>query len=202
VHIDEAELVGLARRVGTVIELAAGMGEFVPSGAPLARFHDGAGEADAARVRELVVLGPERTHEEDPPYGIRKLVDIAERSCAEPFDDPTTTVMALHRIHDCLRLLATRDIHDGHHHGAEGELRLVVPVLDCAGSPQVARRLRAALVDLADVAPPERRPPLERQMRLLDAAVRRRYEDDEEVRAMLVPDREGIGAGADVDVRT
>ena len=163
------------------------------------------------------MLGPERTHEEDPPYGIRKLVDIAERSCAEPFDDPTTTVMALHRIHDCLRLLATRDIHDGHHHGAEGELRLVVPVLDwhCfvrlafdeirlagTGSPQVARRLRAALVDLADVAPPERRPPLERQMRLLDAAVRRRYEDDEDVRAMLVPDREGIGAGADVDVRT
>lgn len=213
VGIDHDGLVEVARREGAVIELSHGMGEFVPHGAPLARVHDGARRVDAAAVRRMVVLGPERTHESDPPYGIRKLVDIAERSCSSPFDDPTTTVQALHRIHDCLRLLAPREIPDGRHRDAEGRLRLIVPILDWegfvrlafdeirlagAGSPQVVRRLRAALLDLMDVAPPERRPPLERQVRLLDAAVRRDYDDEDDVQAMLVPDNIGVGAGRDV----
>jgi uncharacterized membrane protein len=35
-----------------------------------------------------------------------KLVDIAERSIAQPFDDLTTTVQAIYRLHECLRQLA------------------------------------------------------------------------------------------------
>jgi uncharacterized membrane protein len=214
VAIDEPGLIEEARRGDTVIELAVAMGEFVAGNGLLARAR-GNGHVNARRVRELVALGGERTHESDPPYGIRKLVDIAARSCKEPFDDPTTTVQALHRIHDCLRLLVTREIPDGRHFDAGGELRLVVPVLGWDGfvrlafdevrlagarSPQVARRLRAALVDILDVAPPERRAPLERQLRLLDAAVERSYDDAEDVDAARVPDREGIGGGADVEI--
>jgi hypothetical protein len=67
-----------------------------------------------------------------------------------------------------------------------------------AGSPQVARRLRAALEDLRTVASPERRPPLDRQLKLLDEAVRRAYDDDADVDAALVPDMQGIGSGRDV----
>ena len=214
VTIDERGLVEAARRGGTVIELAAAMGEFVPAGGTLARVRDGVARVDPATVRAMVRLGPERTHEDDPPYGLRKLVDIAERSCADPFDDPTTTVQALHRIHDCMRLVATREIPDGLHRDADGALRLLEPVLEWdgyvrlafdeirlagAGSPQVARRLRAALLDLLDAAPRERRAPLERQLRLLDAGVRRSYHDEEDVQAMLVADREGIGAGPDIE---
>ena len=65
-------------------------------------------------------------------------------------------------------------------------------------SPQVARRLRAALEDLRTVALPERRPPLDRQLTLLDEAVRRAYSDDADVDAALVPDMQGIGSGPDV----
>jgi len=38
-----------------------------------------------------------------------------------------------------------------------------------AGSPQVARRLRTALVDLYDVAPPDRRRVLQEELDLLTA---------------------------------
>jgi uncharacterized membrane protein len=76
---------------------------------------------------------------------------------------------------------------------AFAELRLVG-----AGSPQVARRLRAALEDLRTVAPADRRPPLERQLELLDDAVRRAFADDADVEAALVPDMQGIGSGPDV----
>jgi hypothetical protein len=58
--------------------------------------------------------------------------------------------------------------------------------------------LRAALEDVRTVALPERRPPLDRQLKLLDAAVRRAYEDDADVDAALIPDVQGIGSGPDV----
>jgi hypothetical protein len=82
----------------------------------------------------------------------------------------------------------------------EGYVRLAFDELRLAGagSPQVARRLRAALEDLQTVAPPERQPPLDRQLELLEAAVRRAYSDDEDIDAALVPDMQGIGSGADV----
>ena len=42
------------------------------------------------------------------------------------------------------------------------------------------------------------RAPLDRQAGLLAAAVRRAYDDEEDVVAALTPDTEGIGSGADV----
>jgi hypothetical protein len=45
---------------------------------------------------------------------------------------------------------------------------------------------------------PDPRPPLDRQLTLLDEAVRRAYEDDADVDAALVPDMQGIGSGPDV----
>ncbi len=62
----------------------------------------------------------------------------------------------------------------------------------------MTRRLCAALADLKCVAPPDRQEPLDRQLRLLTAAVRRAHEDEEDVLAALTPDTEGIGSGADV----
>jgi hypothetical protein len=82
----------------------------------------------------------------------------------------------------------------------EGYIRLAFDELRLAGagSPQVARRLRAALEDLRTVAPPERQPPLDRQLKLLDQAVRRAFCDNADVDAALVPDMQGIGSGPDV----
>jgi hypothetical protein len=56
----------------------------------------------------------------------------------------------------------------------------------------------AALEDLKTVAPDDRQAPLDRQLRLLAAGVRRALDDDEDVRAALVPDAQGLGSGADV----
>ncbi|MFI2281218.1 DUF2254 family protein [Nocardia beijingensis] len=79
---------------------------------------------DHARVAGLVVQAAERTHGDDPAYGFRKLVDIAERGLAQPFTDPTTAVMVI-RLHDCLRQLANRDFPSGRHHDVGGEVRLI-----------------------------------------------------------------------------
>jgi len=223
VRVDRAGLVTAARRAGCVLELVPVVGDFVPGGAPLFRIHPAPGPAPdvaaaAARLRadhveRLVVVGAERVHTEDVAYGLRKLVDIAERSIAQPFDDPTTTLQAVHRLHDLLRLLAVRPLPSGEHRDDAGVVRLVERTLSWEGyvrlafdeirlagttTPQVTRRLCAALHDLKAVAPPDRQAPLDRQLRLLTAAVHRAYDDDEDIAAALVPDTEGIGSASDV----
>jgi uncharacterized membrane protein len=223
VRVDRAGLVAAARRADCVLELVPVVGDFVPGEAPLFRVHPGprrAGDVGrpAARLRAeelagLVLVGPERVHTEDASYGLRKLVDVAERSIAQPFDDPTTTLQALHRLHDLLRQLAARPLPPGEHRDEDGVVRLVERTLSWDGyvrlafdeirlagaaSPQVTRKLCAALQDLKSVAPPDRQAPLDRQLRLLTAAVHRAYEDEEDIAAALTPDAEGIGSGADV----
>ncbi len=161
-----------------------------------------------------MILDRERSHQFEPAFGLRKLIDVAARSIySSPFQDPTTSVQSINAIHDILRRLARREFPSGRHHDADGHVRLVERVMSWegyvrlafdelrlagAGSPQVARRLRAALEDLRTVAPPERRPPLDRQLKLLDQAVRRAYDDDADADAALVPDMQGIGSGPDV----
>jgi uncharacterized membrane protein len=213
VQIDEGRLVVAARRAGCVFEMLPAMGDFVPAGAPLFRIHGDPAGVNARAVARLAVLGSERTHVDDAAYGFRKLVDIAVRSVAQPFEDPTTCVQAVDRLHDGLRQLAPRPFPSGRHCDEDGRLRLVVRAISWdayvrrafdeirlagAGSPQVTRRLVAALEDLKTVAPPERQPALDRQLRLLTAGVQRHYDDVEDVRAALTADAQGIGSGADL----
>jgi uncharacterized membrane protein len=168
---------------------------------------------NSEKIVRLVVFGNERTHTLDPAYGFRKLVDIAEHSIAQPFDDPTTAVQAIHRLHDCLRQLAPRPFPSGQHYDANGHLRLVTRTIGWEGyvrlafdelrlagatSPQVTRRLQAALEDLKTVAPPERQPALDRQLDLLEALVRQELDDEEDISASLTADQQGIGSGEDV----
>ena len=143
------------------------------------------------------MLGLDRSLDQDVAYGLRLLVDIAERSLADsPFLDPTTAVQALDRLHDCLRQLAPRPFPSGHLVDDDGRERVVVPVMSWddyvrlafqeirlagAGSPQVARRLRDVINDLLTVAPPDRRPVLQHELELLDASVRDRYGDPSDV---------------------
>ena len=165
--VDIERIVELAADADTLVRMPAGLGQFVPSGAPL--FEVEGDDIDPADLRRTVRLGLERTLEQDVSYGFRLLVDIAERSVSEsPFQDPTTAVQAIDRLHDALRQLATRELPDGTFRDRDGAARLDMPTMDWdayvrlafeeiilagAGSPQVERRLVAALEDLRTVAP-------------------------------------------------
>jgi uncharacterized membrane protein len=224
VRVDRPALVAAARQADCVLELVSVVGDFVVGGAPLFRVHPGtrstatedtdlAGGLRLTDVTRHVVLAGERVHTEDLAYGFRKLVDIAVRSIAQPFNDTTTTVQALHRIHDLLRQMAPRRFPCGEHRDDDGVVRLIERTVSWDGyvrlafaeirlagasEPQVTRKMCAALADLKSVSPPDRQEPLDRQLRLLTAAVRRAHDDEEDVLSALTPDTEGIGSGADV----
>jgi hypothetical protein len=79
---------------------------------------------------------------------------------------------------------------DDYVHLAFQEIRLAG-----AGSPQVTRRLEEALLDLREVAPPERREVLDEQLALLGVSVTEATFDPHDVQIALVPDRQGFGIG-------
>src|SRR4051795_11374264 len=202
-------LVAIAEKADCVLELVPAMGDFVGRGGPLFRVLGSLPEPHRSAAALSVILDRERSHEFEPAFGLRKLVDVATRSIySSPFQDPTTTVQSINAIHDILRRLAQREFPSGRHHDAEGNVRLVERVMSWegyvrlgfdelrlagAGSPQVARGRRAALEDLRTVAPPERRPPLDRELKLLDDAVRRGGGADADGRASRGPAPHGTG---------
>jgi len=99
--IGSEDLVEEARRAGCLLELVPTLGEFVPAGAPLFRVHGEPNGLDEDRLHDALILALEPTLDEDVAYGVRLLVDIAERSLADsPFQDPTTAVQAIDRLHD------------------------------------------------------------------------------------------------------
>jgi uncharacterized membrane protein len=206
VAVDVMGLIQEARRVDGCLEMLFGVGDFVPRDAPMVRC-DGDARPNRRAIRRMVLLDNERSHIGDASYGLRKLVDIAERSiAASPYHDPTTAVQAIDRLHDALRQLSHRHIPSGRHRDADGALRLVTRELAWPGyvalafdelvavgssSPVVARRLLAALDDLIAVAPPERRAPLQMQRRRLVARAA-------EAGVAVVPDVQGLGAAEEI----
>ena len=210
--IASEKLVAAARSADCVLEMVPPLGAFVPAGAALFLV-DGHTEAlDAGEITSSVLLGLERTLDQDVAYGMRMLVDMAERSLADsPFLDPTTAVQAIDRLHDCLRQLARRVLPDGRYNDDDGRLRLVLPVMDWdafvhlafeeirlagARSPQVTRRLMAALDDLVTVALPDRRPVLLEERAALVADADDSLADDRDTAFAVVADRQGIGVRA------
>ncbi len=201
VKIGHGELVEEARRADCTLELVPALGIFVPADAELFRIHGEARGLDHERLHDALILKLEPTLDEDVAYGIRLLVDIAERSLAEsPFQDPTTAVQAIDRIHDVLRQLVNRPFPDGRHRDDEGVVRLTVPVMSWrayvhlafdeiriagAGSPPVVRRLVAALNDLRAIAPDERAGILDEQLELLQTATLASMRDERDARAAL-----------------
>ncbi|MDQ3161528.1 MAG: DUF2254 domain-containing protein [Actinomycetota bacterium] len=213
--IGHDHLVERATQAECVLELVPALGEFVPSGAPLFVVHGDGARLDEEDLTKGLILKLEPTLDEDPAYGMRMLVDIAERSLSDsPFQDPTTAVQAVDRLHDCLRQLARRPFPDGVYRDEAGEVRLVVQTMNWdayvhlafdeirmagAGSPQVSRRLKAALTDLRSIALPDRVPILDHQLELLEAATTSAMDDERDARMALREDREGIGVAAGLE---
>jgi uncharacterized membrane protein len=194
------------------LHVVPALGSFVPAGSPLIHIEGDASRVDGSAAASAFGWGLERTLEQDVAYGFRMLVDMAERALSESaFLDPTTAVQCIDRIHDGLRQLGVREIPDGRHRDRSGQVRVTMPVMDWeayvhlsfdeirlagARSPQVARRLAAALEDLLEVVPPARRGVVQEQLDLLRAAIRDLGLTAADELVALTPDVQGLGVGA------
>lgn len=203
--VDRDGLVAVAAGEDAVVKVIPAVGDFVPRGAPVMEVY---GTALSEDVAGFLALAPERTMAQDPAFGFRQLVDIAQKALSPAVNDPTTAVQAIDLVHDLLRRLATRPFPSGQRADNDGKVRLFFPVmtwdayvhLACdelrhygATSLQVMRRLRAMLEDVHHVAPAERKPVLEKQIGLLDTGIARTWADVEDQRLGAIADAQGLG---------
>jgi uncharacterized membrane protein len=205
--MNEDRLWGLACRAGVVLVVVPRVGDFIAHGAPLLEVWGAAGGLDAHALGESVSVDDERNLQQDVPFGLRQLVDVAERALSPGVNDPSTAVQALDQVHDVLRRLARQRLQPTPRVDERGAARLVLRRaswegfvrlgldeirLAGAGSVQVGRRLRFLLEDLLTVAPPDRQVELRRQIFLLEASAQRGPDDDR--RLAYAEDAQGQGA--------
>ena len=145
---------------------------------------------------------------QDVPFGLRQIVDVAERALSPSINDPTTAVQAIDQLHDVLRILVDRRFPEPWRADDDGRLRLVLPRPDWSsyvhlafdeirssgqGSIQIMRRLRFMAEDLLAVAPSFRRRALQEQIELLDASIRRSFADRTDAVRARSPSPQGHG---------
>ena len=92
-----------------MFESLVSVGDFVVEGQPLLTIHRTAGtamdvdlEALAEAAGPLVRIDRSRTLEQDAAFGVRQLVDVAERALSPGINDPTTAVQVLDQLHRVL----------------------------------------------------------------------------------------------------
>jgi uncharacterized membrane protein len=208
-RLDIAAMVHLAKATNAVLVLDCGVGETLVEDTVLMHVHGGTQPLAERALMRAVRLASSRTFEQDPKYAIRLLVDIAIKALSPAINDPTTAVQALDQIEDLLRRLGRMELDAGRAFDASGRLRLIVPVPTWqdylalafdeirqfgATSVQVMRRLRAALVGLADIVTvEERRAAVTRYLEHLSLDIGRSAFDDLDQVAALQEDRQGLG---------
>ena len=206
--VDLATLVAEARRRDGVIELAPQVGDFLAFGEPLFHLYGGAAAVPNRKLEAAVALGPERTLEQDPMFAFRILVDIALKALSPAINDPTTAVLALDQVHRLLRIVGRRQLRAEAIRDPAGAVRVIfrtpnwedfvhiacTEVRACgASSVQVARRLRAMLVDLLRLLPAHRHPSLRTELELLDRTLEVHYREPEDLALARIPDVQGLG---------
>ncbi len=208
IALDTARLTRLARAAGGCIVVEYAVGDLVADGLPIARSCGAKRSLDEHAVRRAIILGRERTTQQDPKYAIRLLVDIAIRALSPAVNDPTTAVQALNQIDDLLRRLGRAPLDVGRIADRYGVLRLVYPTptwedfLDLAlleimyygaNSVQVMRRLGALLDDLEQIVLPERKAEVLTYQERLHSSILHSFRKSDVREEAEESDRQGLG---------
>jgi uncharacterized membrane protein len=211
IAVNLKKLVAEAEKANAVIEFAPHVGDFVGSGEPLFRLHGGAGAVDEHKLRRSVVCGDERTIEQDPLFAFRILVDIAIKALSKAINDPTTAVLAIDQLHQLLRSVGTRNLRPDQILDRSGEVRVIFQTPNWedfvnlafreirfygAENMQIARRLRAMIVNLKDTLPAVRHPALGEELDLLDRMIEKVYILPEDLKLARIPDPQGLGGSS------
>ena len=206
VTISADRLAAMAAEYGCVFEVVPSPGDFLPRHGAAVHAWGGPLDMDEAAILATIHVADDRTMAEDPAFGFRQLVDIAERALSPGINDPTTAVQVIDQLHDMLAMLVQRDIPPlvAKHSDGVARVYLHQPSWETfvtlafdeirhygVGSIQIMRRQRFLLEHLLQIAPPERTAVLRRQAVLLDEAVDRGFPEQTDREAARMPASQG-----------
>lgn len=209
---DIQTLVKLARTNGGRLVLPYSIGDAVKDGSAVAVVYGNGTALSSESIIAAIDLGPERIFQNDPKYAIRLLVDIAIRALSPAVNDPTTAVQALDHLESLLRRLGNAELDIGEVRDSSGVVRVkyktpqwedflqlgLAEIMQYgADSIQVERRVEAVLLFLEQSVPPERAEVVARFRRQRHSLSQGSFKDPTFREWADIPDREGIGGGAD-----
>lgn len=178
VRIDSTGLVAAAQDLDVRLDLEITPGDFVVAGQRIGwcRGRADVTQEDLAPLSQALVRARERDLVCDPGFGVRQLIDIAERALSPGVNDPTTSIQAINELHVILREMVLRADpspylvdEDGRAWvryrpaGFADQVRVTVVDLAHAGADAVRPipHLERVLDELAESARPEHREAIE-----------------------------------------
>ena len=87
----------------------------------------------AKKIRELIVVGPQRTNSKDVEYVVDQLVEIAVRALSPGINDPLTAMNCIDRLGGALGTLSSREFRSNVCSDGAGNPRLYMERLTDAG---------------------------------------------------------------------
>lgn len=205
--VDRPRLVSQATANDGVFRLIPRIGSYVAEGTPVMEIH-GPNAVPTETVISALDIGSERNVYQDTLFGLRQLVDISGQALAPGVNAPTTAVQALHRLQELVLQIGLRPMPSGFFADPENTVRFIEPTptwddvvdlafteirINGARSPQVTRRLAAAIDHLLGELPQDRHAALKRHRKLLEARVDRLSAGSEEASVALESDELGLG---------
>ena len=130
--VDVAGLLDIAVEHNLVIHIVERPGRFVINGEPLADVYEHTRRQPPDRqrideaIRAAILVGPNRTAEQDIEFSIAQLVEIAVRSLSPSLNDPFTAMACLDRLGEAIAELGRRNMPKSQRHGSDGTDRVFV----------------------------------------------------------------------------
>ncbi|MBF2050176.1 MAG: DUF2254 domain-containing protein [Elainella sp. C42_A2020_010] len=126
--IDNETLMKIACQHNLLLQIKFRPGKFMVKGCELALVYPGKRVKPQLfdLINNALILGQERTEQQDVEFPIDQLVEIALRAISPGINDPFTAVRCIDRLTDGLCQLAQRDIPSPYRFDREGQLRVIV----------------------------------------------------------------------------
>lgn len=108
-HVDVAALVRIAHNLNLVLTMETPVGSFVLTGDPVlaATSHSGLEQDCRDHIASAVLIGSERTPEQDPRFSVGRIVEIAQRALSSGINDPKTAMYCIDRLKELIVQIAS-----------------------------------------------------------------------------------------------
>jgi uncharacterized membrane protein len=127
--VNSPDLLVYAEAKEIVVRMEARVGEFLVEGSPLVSVAgaSGSGAVDsmAEDLRSMLPVGMHRTIEQDAPYGMEQLADVAAKTLSPSVNDSRTAVTCIHYLTAILCRVAERRIETPYRFGRDKKVRVV-----------------------------------------------------------------------------
>lgn len=125
--LDHGRMLDIACRNDLLILVPHRPGDYIVEGITLvgARAKEAIDESLVRQLEGAVIVGSQRTPEQDAEFAVHQLVEVAVRALSPGINDPYTAMSCIDRLGAALCFLCGREFPSPYHYDDEGKLRVI-----------------------------------------------------------------------------